>query len=123
VTIQTTEELWRLVGEELLRLRHRHNWNLVDVQKHGGPNYETVEAVEKGRAGTIRALEQICHALGVSLIDVLRTVLASHTERLDPEVNFLVRRYVGATRSGQQFMEGVAELAPQKIPGSSSKAN
>lgn len=71
-------DLWRAVGADLRRRRERLGFgsSWAFHQKHRGvPVPNTLDAIEEGRPGRVDNLERYCKALGVTMGDVLRSVL------------------------------------------------
>lgn len=108
----TPEELWRAVGEILLLQRNRKDWNASDVERHGGPTYKTVEKIEKGLIGNVDKLAMHAEALGLALVDVLRTALAKTTMPLSPEALQVVRKFEMTTIDGRQAFLQLARALP-----------
>lgn len=108
----TPEELWRAVGEMLLVQRNRRNWNASDVERHGGPTYKTVQAIEKGRVGRVDNLARHAEALGLSLVDLLRAALSKTNKALSPEAEQVVRKFERTTVEGRQALLALAQALP-----------
>lgn len=108
----TPEDLWLAVGEILLVHRNRKKWNASDVERHGGPNYKTVESIEMGRVGRVDTLALHCEALGLSLVDVLRTALDKSSKKFSPEALKVVRKFESTTVEGRQAMLLLAVALP-----------
>lgn len=112
----TPDELWQGVGELLLKHRHRRHWNVTDVEKHGGPNYKTVEAIEHGKVGRVGPLAQHCEALGLQLVDVLRAALNETSQPISPEALQVVRKFEQTTVEGRQALLLMARALPDAEP-------
>lgn len=73
----TSGDLWRAVGRALREVRERQPGktfiayfaDLADI------DVNTINAIERGRPGTISKLEDYAGSLGLSIVDVLSTVL------------------------------------------------
>jgi hypothetical protein len=70
--------LWGDVGAQLkamrLRLGYAKTWDLFEAC--GKPAHRTMDAIEAGRIGTLKTLDDYCEVLQSSTADVLRQVLA-----------------------------------------------
>jgi hypothetical protein len=108
----TPEELWRAVGEVLLLHRTRKKWKPFDVERHGGPTYKTVQAIERGDIGRVDMLAQHAEALGLSIVDVLRSALDRSSAPLSPEAAQIVRKFERATVEGRQALLALAQALP-----------
>jgi hypothetical protein len=69
VTVTPTE-MWQAVGLELQRVRLARKLKPIQVERAGGPTYKTVQAIEDGRAGTVKNLEKYAEVLNISIVDV-----------------------------------------------------
>jgi len=77
------QQLWRLVGMELARLRQRAGYQstlALTKELRDAPAKNTLDDIERGRPGTIDKLEGYCTVLGHDLANVVRTVLESETD-------------------------------------------
>lgn len=110
------EQLWRAVGEILLLARSRKGWNASDVERHGGPSYHTVNKNERGGAGSVSVLTQHADALGLSIVDVLRSALEQSEQPLTPEAAALVRKFEATTVAGRQALLALAQALPDAEP-------
>lgn len=117
----TADAFWKHVGETLLLLRTRRGWDQVDIERQGGgPNHKTVKAIESGNIGTIDKLTAHADALGVSIVDVIRSVLSP--QPLSPEAQYVIRAYEDAGLKGRQALLAMAqailhdEEAPEAPP-------
>lgn len=108
----TPDELWRAVGEILLVQRTRKQWNHSDVERHGGPNYKTVGSIERGKIGNLQKLTRHAEALGLSVVDVLRTALRSTSKPLTPEADTLLRRFGQIGVKGRGVLLSMAQVLP-----------
>jgi hypothetical protein len=113
----TAEQLWQRVGDFLVLARNRRKWNPSDVERHGGPNYKTVQAIEQGRIGNLRNLTRHAEALGLSIVDVLRTVLEQNSTPLSSEAVTVVRHFYRTTVKGRQALLTTAEALPDAAEG------
>lgn len=115
----TPEELWRAVGELLLVQRNRRGWNASDVERHGGPTYKTVQAIERGDVGRVDLLARHAEALDLSLVDLLRSALTRTSKPLSPEAEQVVRKFERTTVEGRQALLALAQAlpdAPEEAP-------
>lgn len=110
----TPAELWREVGKVLERARLDKRWRAIDVERHAGPSYKTVQAIEAGDAGTVESLDKSATALGLSIVDVLHSVLASRITPLSPEAAHVVRIFTGTTVAGRTAMLALANALPRE---------
>lgn len=108
----TGEELWRAVGEALLVQRTRRQWNASDVERIGGLTYKTVQKIEQGRAGRVDKLTAYADALGLSIVDVIESVLSQEREPLSPEAVQIVRKYAQTTVKGRTALVALAQALP-----------
>lgn len=115
-TTVTTAELWQAVGAHLVVLRIKKKWNPIDVSRHGGPNYATVQAIERGEIGRVEKLEQHARALGFELADVLATVLKTADTTLTPEEHLIVRKYRTARPRGRAALVAMADALDPDTP-------
>lgn len=105
--------MWRAVGEFLLVYRkQRLHWDAVDVERHNGPSGKTVATVEAGEAKRVDVLEKHAAALGLSIVDVLRSVLDSSGSPLSPEAELIVRTYERTTVEGRAALLSLARALP-----------
>lgn len=72
----SADDLWQRVGRSLRDLREAQGWPASGVARHQGPDGKTVKAIEQGRPGNTDSLDSYAQALGISLVDVLRSVIA-----------------------------------------------
>lgn len=111
----TNEEFWRAVGEFLLIQRTRKGLNPIDIDRAGGPDYATVQSIEKGKVGQTRTLEGHANALGMSLPDLFRAVLSSEdTEPATPELTQVVKKFRSTDVLGRQAMLALAQALPDE---------
>ena len=108
----TSKEFWQAVGEFFLVARQRKTLKPSHVQGLGGPHYDTVADIERGRVGNIERLESYATALGLDLVDVFRTVLKSEPQALSPEAHQLIRKYETTTLAGRQALVALAAALP-----------
>ena len=108
----TPAEMWQAVGKVLERARLDRKWRPVDVERAGGPSYKTVQAIDAGDAGTVEMLEKYAHALGLSIVDILDSVLTSTRTPLTPEAAHVVRKFYGTTVEGRHAMVTVSNALP-----------
>jgi hypothetical protein len=112
----TPAELWQQVGKILERARHDRKWRPADVERHGGPSYKTVQAIEVGDVGTVDMLDKCATALGISIVDVIHSVLASKVTPLSPEAAQIVRKYAETTVAGRHALVALAIALPTEAP-------
>jgi hypothetical protein len=108
----TSAEMWRAVGEHLQRVRLARKWNPTDVERHGGPSYKTVQAIEDGEAGHTESFDKCARALGLSIVDILHAVVASRERPLSPEAALIVRKFNETTIAGRTALLSVANALP-----------
>lgn len=122
----TPEELWRAVGELLLVHRTRKQWNAVDVERHGGPSLKTVQSIELGEVGRVDVLARHAEALGLSIVDVLRAVLAPPVgPQLTPEAAAMLRRFEGLGVENREILRRLAQqlaLAEEAVAAAAAPA-
>lgn len=109
------EQLWRLVGMELARLRQRAGFAstlAITKDRRDVPAKNTLDDIERGRPGTIDKLEGYCTALGLELAAVMRTVLdAEHDQTvLSADALWVGRMYQdGPNEDLRKALRGAAE--------------
>lgn len=116
----TPDELWMEVGRQLLLARTAKGWLPIHVDRAGGPSYKTVQAIEKGKAGTIDSLDKYATILGLSIVDILYAILEKRGMPLSPEAALIVRRFTETTVAGRQAMVSVANALPVEAESSPS---
>jgi hypothetical protein len=95
--------MWQAVGLELQRVRLARKLKPIQVERAGGPTYKTVQAIEDGRAGTVKNLEKYADVLNISIVDVLHGCSPRARRRSPPRPptscgNLQRRRSKGAPR-------------------------
>jgi hypothetical protein len=108
----TSAEMWRDVGEHLQRVRLARKWKPIDVERMGGPSYKTVQAIEDGEAGHTDSFDKCARALGLSLPDIINTVLSAREKPLSPEEALIVRKFNATTIAGRTALLSVANALP-----------
>jgi transcriptional regulator with XRE-family HTH domain len=108
--------MWWEVGKVLQRARLDKHWTLRDVERHGGPTYKTVQAIEDGKAGNVQNLKKTADALGLNIVDVLYSVLSKREKPLSPEAAFVVRRFEETTVGGRTALVATAAAVPTETP-------
>lgn len=91
----TSGDLWLAVGRALRETRERqpgptfmaHFADLAEI------DVNTAKAIERGDPGTISKLEDYAFALGLTIVDVLSTVLKADERPPTPEAAALVRYF------------------------------
>lgn len=84
----------------------------MDVERAGGPSYKTVQAIEAGDIGTVDSLDKCATALGLSLVDVLSSVLTAQLTPLSPEAAQVVRKFAETTVEGRHALVAIAKALP-----------
>jgi hypothetical protein len=102
-----------MVGKALEQARRDQKWRPIDVERHDGPSYKTVQAIEAGDAGTVESLDKYARALGLSIVDILQSVLASTVTPLTPEAAQVVRKFTQTTVAGRTALVAVAIALPR----------
>lgn len=105
----TPTELWRAVATALLEARTEKGWNLKDIQTRGGPDANTVKAIDQGRNCTTESLTRYAQAMSLSLVDVFRKVLARESEPLSLEAEHLRRIYGRLSVKRRRVLVDLAE--------------
>lgn len=118
----TAKQFWQAVGEQLLIQRTRKGWNPIDVERAGGPNYATVQAIERGEIGRVDKLAQHAKALSVDLVDVMTTVLKTDAPTLAPEERLLIRKYQTSSLRGRRALVAMAEALEAETPEAPSES-
>jgi hypothetical protein len=108
----TAADLWLKVGKLLKQHRDDRKWRPIDVERAHGPSYKTVQAIEDGTVGTVESLEKFAHALDLSIVDVLQSILASTVTPLSPEAAQVVRKFSQTTVDGRQAMLSLVRALP-----------
>lgn len=91
----TSGDLWLAVGRALRETRERqpgptfmaHFAEIAEI------DVNTIKAIERGEPGTLSKLEDYCFALGLTIVDVLSTVLKADERPPTPEGAALVRYF------------------------------
>jgi len=112
VGMVTWEELWRAVGEQLQRARLKRKLTPLDVERHGGPSYKTVQAIEDGEIGNVNNVDRVARALGLSAVDIIYAVLAAREVPLSPEAALIIRKFNETTVEGRSVLVQVANVIP-----------
>jgi len=89
----TSGDLWRAVGRALREVRERRPGKtfIAYFADLAEIDVNTISAIERGRPGTIAKLEDYAGALGLSIVDVLSSVLKAAEQRPTPEAAALLR--------------------------------
>jgi hypothetical protein len=88
----------------------------IQVERAGGPTYKTVQAIEDGRAGTVKNLEKYAEVLNISIVDVLHGVLTARTTPLTPEAAHLVRKFAETMVEGRTALIAMSNAVPTPGP-------
>lgn len=107
-----TSALTRQLGGILRAARLTRGWTWSDVERHGGPTYQTVATIEQGRAATLDALAKHCEALEFTLEDVLRRALVPVPYPI--EVQQIARIYAGASPLAQEALRTMARAIGER---------
>jgi transcriptional regulator with XRE-family HTH domain len=86
-------ELWREVGRVLRDAREARKMNPSQVAKRSGIDAKTIQSIEAGEAGNVEKLQLHADAFGLSIVDVLATVLERTKTPLSPEAGTLLRQF------------------------------
>jgi transcriptional regulator with XRE-family HTH domain len=93
----TSEDLWRDVGWHLRDVRERQGKKWLHVATEARTRFQgkldpkTIQAIERGEPGQIDKLELLAQILGLSIVDVLSSVLKDAEQRPTPEAAALLR--------------------------------
>jgi len=116
----TPEDLWKRVGAILTLEREKKGWkNVVDVHRFGGraaPTNKTIGSQEEGHIQTIDGLERHVSALGLSLVDVLRSALSDAEKPITPDALRLLRMFERLGPGQQSALLRIAEELASKTP-------
>jgi transcriptional regulator with XRE-family HTH domain len=87
----TTDELWRRVGRVLMdeRLKRRQNW--TEAGAKAGVDPKTIQSIEQGEPGNVEKLAAHATAFGMSIVDVIASVLKATEEQPSREAVTLLR--------------------------------
>lgn len=99
-------ELLRRVGQHLMLVRIEKGLHMVDI---GNPSDKIVKKIDAGKAVKLETIEAYAQALGLSLGDVLRAVLAEPSQALTPEAVALLRRFDVMTVRQRYILQTMAE--------------
>jgi transcriptional regulator with XRE-family HTH domain len=105
-------EMWTAVGKFFRRVRVDRNWSAQDVERAGGPSYKTVLAIEAGKVGTVKRLDEYADALDLELVDILLDILASNLKTLSPEAAQVVRKFTRTTVEGRTAIVAITNALP-----------
>lgn len=87
------DEMWKAVGRVLRDAREARKWNVSQASKRSGIDAKTIQTIEAGDAGNVEKLQLHAEAFGLSIVDVLSTVLEQTKEPLSPEAAMLLRQF------------------------------
>jgi len=110
----TDTQLWTAFGRALAAHRLSRGYDAPrDLKRavRAAPNERTMEAIEDGRPGHTASITAYCEALGVSLVDVLASVLPD--AKLSAGALAAARRYAGVSPAAQAAVEAVLAIAPR----------
>ncbi len=112
----TDPEFWQAVGRELRRVREDKGLKSTSaVERAGGPTYKTVGNNERGLVGHVSSLQEHVDALGLSVVDLFRSVLAIRAEDMTTELALIVRKYQLADVDGRTALVATAR-AVRELP-------
>jgi transcriptional regulator with XRE-family HTH domain len=74
--VVTDNELARAIGEQLLLTRTRRKLSQREITKRGGGTQPTLQKIELGELGLWSQVTAYAHAMNVTLVDILREILA-----------------------------------------------
>lgn len=112
----TPDEFWEAVGELLAKARRKRNWKPIDVERHGGPNYKAVQDIDRGVVKKVEMLARYADALGLSLLDILRSALDRSAKSITPEAAQILRKFEQTTVEGRQALLSLAQALPDQVP-------
>lgn len=112
----TEKELWEAVGTQLLLRRTKLGLKPFHITKKGGPNYRTVSAIEKGEVGRVDRVEDYARIVGLSLVDILRSVFAPEQVPLSPEATKVLDKFRRTTPGGRSLLYQMALELPVAGP-------
>lgn len=112
----TDRELWELVGEQLLLRRSKLGLKPFDVDQAGGPNYKTVQAIDRGEIARVASVSEYAQVVGLSLVDILRSILQRESEPLTPEAAQLLEKFRKTTNGGRGALLAIARELPLAGP-------
>jgi len=93
----TSDDLWRDVGRHLRDVRERQGKKWLHLATDARTKFKakldpkTIQAIERGEPGQIDKLELLAQILGLSIVDVLSSVLKAAEQRPTPEAAALLR--------------------------------
>jgi hypothetical protein len=114
----TLPQFFFVMGSYLKEERLRRQWNLVDVQYHGGPNYATVEQHEKGQIRTFAKLQTHLTVFNAELLEVMFHILQALATGMNQisadavEARRLLHQYRHTTPDGREALRRVAAILP-----------
>lgn len=111
--LMTDDDLWKRVGEELLIQRNRRQWDLIDVERNGGPSSKTVLKIEQGDIARLDMLKQHVAVFGLTVVDVLRSVLEV-PGITNPEIAHVVAAFERTTVAGRQALVALSRALPDE---------
>jgi hypothetical protein len=105
----TPDELWLQVGRVLRDRRSEIDWNPSDVYKRTGLDPKTIQSIEVGEPGQVDKLTRYAEAFGLSIVDVISTVLEQTKTPLSPEAGALLRHFEGLNVSNRRILVELAQ--------------
>lgn len=105
----TPDELWKQVGRVLREKRAELDWNVSDVNKRSGLDPKTIQSIEAGEPGQVEKLQLHAEGLGLSIVDILSSVLEQTKAPLSPEAGMLLRRFEGLNVSNRRILVELAQ--------------
>ena len=99
-------ELLRRIGQHLMLVRIEKGLHMRDI---GNPSDKIVKKIDAGQAVKLETIEAYAQALGLSLGDVLRSVLVEPSQRLSPEAAALLRRFDMMSIRQRYILQTMAE--------------
>lgn len=99
-------ELLRRVGQHLMLIRIEKGLHMNEI---GNPSDKIVKQIDAGKAVKLETIEAYAQALGLTIGDVLRTVLIEPAQALSPEASALLRRFDMMSMRQRYILVAMAE--------------
>jgi transcriptional regulator with XRE-family HTH domain len=83
--------------------------NYSQVARRSGIDAKTIQSIEAGDAGNVDKLHLHADAFGLSIVDIISTVLEKTKTPLSPEAGSLLRRFEGLGVSNRRILVELAQ--------------
>jgi transcriptional regulator with XRE-family HTH domain len=108
----TPDELWRSVGRILKDAREAKDWSVNQTAELAGVDPKTINSIEAGDVGQVNKLGAHADALGMTVVDVLTTVLDRTKTPLSQEAKQMLRHFERISLRARRALLLAAEEYP-----------